>query len=1302
MIPNKFLSGLWEITNPWLISPFISGELVTIGNASIGTHSRPIPNIHSVSLYNSNGLLNINNLSTAAPLSATVTNGIASTSLLYDSNTLQILADGRLSVKSAIQNSTGVTLTYSAPLAMALQDATHGTVSLQYDTSDFKLQDSKLTLQDDFMKGLGALKTYRGITNAIQSGIDFISDLSPSDYSDSVKLISLKTSDDFLQSSTLSIKSRGQNRVPFYSLTGLNSDANFNFVGGNLYCNTYKHNSPLSYSLSNEDSVHVAYLFQSYQSTTGGAIDVAARVNSSRMISVRKDDVSIGVNGSNNLYVKTTYTSPLLLTTSANSSSVSLQIDGTSLQVISGKLGFALSGSGIVINKATSNISVDIDSTLKFVGNKLSLNLSVSNPLFLVNGNALSLKIDPSTLAIDSGGYLTAKYQPPSVDQITIGWSADAKLKALYSGSTTITVSGSVISGNYIGTGSIVVSGNTISCPSLEARTSACESRLAAHDALLTGLQTQVGVLDGICAGLTTGLSALSGVVTAGLATAASATAAVAANVAVLDGTVTLLGLTSAAHTATIATHSGLIATLGTNLIALDTVTTTGIAGLTTSLSALSGVVSTMGASLATNISATVANSTAITSLLATTSGLTTSVVSLGSVQAGIITDLAAANVTIGINTATGIANTTAITANSGAIVALQGQCVALGASIAATDLTVAGHSVALFGLTVDLSGLHNYVDGVEDDLVDYITNNDQNIQELRDRFGGYTSTVDMTALLNQKLNKTLPTDTTISSADGRMRFWFSNNGTTVFHGGSYQWNNLSNTVGLFSISDNSVYSLNNIFIGTDQVATRPWVTSQLGNYVTNSSLLTTLGGYVTNTFLTSSLLPYATTASVNTLLLGKMDSKLPVNQLIKTTDNQNRIYYSSDGGTSLLGTVIRCRNPDNTVDNLVVDGNTLYVAGDIYSAGQKVSTNTYVTNVISNYLPKTTSTFNGLSNKIIGTLVICPPEPVLNPTTLVYEDFSCALQFNSKPLFTGYVSTIQMDNTSGKLFCKVGANANSWETGYMGSSAILNCPSGLTTTDLTVSNSCRLLTTQIVSDTVEVNRFNSGDRWSALDLHTYGTPAQYDYCARVARQGGESGKLIITNNGNNSTFIEISSQGQNLYPPAFYSNAALQNAGGQVKILNDSFFAGGVYIDGSFNVTIPDNTSLYAYAFNQQAFAGAQTGSFSLATKWNVSIRGALFIISDERFKEEIQKIDDNKCDELVAKVHPITYRMKEGKQAKIGFSAQNVRDNIGQAVCDIEDSLQLDHNQLLAVLWRHCQDLTRRVKELENIIQG
>ena len=92
-----------------------------------------------------------------------------------------------------------------------------------------------------------------------------------------------------------------------------------------------------------------------------------------------------------------------------------------------------------------------------------------------------------------------------------------------------------------------------------------------------------------------------------------------------------------------------------------------------------------------------------------------------------------------------------------------------------------------------------------------------------------------------------------------------------------------------------------------------------------------------------------------------------------------------------------------------------------------------------------------------------------------------------------------------------------------------------------------------------------------------------------------------------------------------------------------------------------------------------------------------ALTVVSDRRLKEHIKDLDEE-ASEFIRNLKPVCYR-KDG-QIHLGFYAQDVQEvNTMKAdiTPQIDDYMGLSYTDLIAPLVRYCQELEKRIEELE-----
>jgi hypothetical protein len=90
--------------------------------------------------------------------------------------------------------------------------------------------------------------------------------------------------------------------------------------------------------------------------------------------------------------------------------------------------------------------------------------------------------------------------------------------------------------------------------------------------------------------------------------------------------------------------------------------------------------------------------------------------------------------------------------------------------------------------------------------------------------------------------------------------------------------------------------------------------------------------------------------------------------------------------------------------------------------------------------------------------------------------------------------------------------------------------------------------------------------------------------------------------------------------------------------------------------------------------------------------------MLSDRSLKENIEPITDIAT---LLELMPVQFTMKGGTKRQFGFIAQDLeKTNFKNLVYNNTNSLKsVAYVQLIAVLTKHVQDLTKRVEELESI---
>lgn len=1137
----KFVSGLIEIVNPWIENGFLSGDFEPIGITNLGKSSKRLTSIHSLDAYTKNGLLNVNEIDGILPISASNVLGVGRIGLSIDENTMQILYNGKLSVKPIVitpdiefqyqsplvlnidsdgehgmvrlnhnnndffinaesqlslkihvdnitlginaENSIFSKTTYSLPLKR-VDTLSSSIVSLNYKTTDFYINDeSQLSLPNEIMKSKGAIHCYSKLSELTGELADYFGDFLSDQLPDS-RIILLKTSTDFQQVlGKLQIKSPGGGRIPFYSsIQGLDSNPSFTYNNG-VIADAFKVTS-INYNLSNENLSTVSYLFQAFQSGAESGIDVLDRVGSEskRMLKVRTDNVTMAVNAQNNLYSKTTYTLPLKRTDTSTTSVVSIDVDDKTIKIVAGKLEFGLSGSGILITPSTSNIKVDIDDTLKFVGNKLSMNIRTSDPILLVDGRDISLKFD-STMELTAQGSLSAKQV--LVDSQTIGWTVDNKLKALFSAGTGITITDynkinavfvnteyplqlnnvgllklyfdntmqtdgagnlsvkeipidnytivrrndatftdGALKGNYAGrTGinvdgrwidvsltagrNITITGATISCPNLDQVVDDVASNAADIAGTASDLVTAAATLgSAAAAALAVGTAAgvLAATANALAGTALAATVVNAAAIITTDAVLSVVGLQTAANTAS-------IIALTAETLAADSILT----GLTTANTA----------SIAVLDAATIANSTAIGVNATGLAGAITNIGVLDASVAGLVSaDVVTSGLIAGLTTNVGVIDGTLVT-HTGALAALQGEItgaivsigalsasttasvISLGASIAGTDLLVLGLIVSTGITSLDLSGLHTYVDGVESDLDD--------------------ARYDLLQLNNFVYSGIFSRNTVnamIISSEGKYRMMYIENGATYNYGVQY-YQNTGNTATSFVIGDtNSTFFLPLYLDDTSLAASQNWVTSQLTPYVLSSSLTTTLSTYSTRAYaesLVPDLSPYLLTYTLSGHLThlvtqSNFESTLThlmyntVDTMISSNDGKNRMQFVNNGSTYHYGIQYFQNTLNNATNFIISDDNSTFLLPLYLNDSSLAASRTWVSSQLTDFLTMTDLSPYVLNSSLTTTLSDYATK--IYADSLVQDLSPYLLTSNLSGYLVPYVTSSNLTNT--------------------------------------------------------------------------------------------------------------------------------------------------------------------------------------------------------------------------------------------------------------------------------------------------
>ena len=129
----RFLSGLIEIDDAWLRSPFISGGLRPFGSVALGSSTNPFSSIHVGEVTNRYGQMRVNDVSSGSVIDLLINEGVLSPKLKFN-DTLTIDPDGNLGVRERILTPSNLEFSFSDPLHFVLDETDHvgGDVSLYY------------------------------------------------------------------------------------------------------------------------------------------------------------------------------------------------------------------------------------------------------------------------------------------------------------------------------------------------------------------------------------------------------------------------------------------------------------------------------------------------------------------------------------------------------------------------------------------------------------------------------------------------------------------------------------------------------------------------------------------------------------------------------------------------------------------------------------------------------------------------------------------------------------------------------------------------------------------------------------------------------------------------------------------------------------------------------------------------------------------------------------------------------------------------------------------------------------------
>lgn len=109
-------------------------------------------------------------------------------------------------------------------------------------------------------------------------------------------------------------------------------------------------------------------------------------------------------------------------------------------------------------------------------------------------------------------------------------------------------------------------------------------------------------------------------------------------------------------------------------------------------------------------------------------------------------------------------------------------------------------------------------------------------------------------------------------------------------------------------------------------------------------------------------------------------------------------------------------------------------------------------------------------------------------------------------------------------------------------------------------------------------------------------------------------------------------------------------------------------------------------------SYLGSAARAYGLVRSYSFSTA------SDERLKKDIKDISYGLKD--IEKIRPVSYKFKKGEDVvKLGFIAQEVKQHIPEVVDGSEEeNYGISYDELVPILVKSVQELSERVKELEN----
>lgn len=224
---------------------------------------------------------------------------------------------------------------------------------------------------------------------------------------------------------------------------------------------------------------------------------------------------------------------------------------------------------------------------------------------------------------------------------------------------------------------------------------------------------------------------------------------------------------------------------------------------------------------------------------------------------------------------------------------------------------------------------------------------------------------------------------------------------------------------------------------------------------------------------------------------------------------------------------------------------------------------------------------------------------------------------------------------------------------------------------------------------TIELYYTGSGARSSHIDFHARDST---DYDARIIRNSGASGELILINTNGSAVNTVLLNSTQQLVQFNYAGNAGVRvynyapGGGGRIGMMRidaDGVTAGAGYIEFQYN--------------------GSLAGSVTVASSSSVAFNTT----SDYRLKEQVLPME-GALDRIMA-AKPVTYKWKSDGSAGEGFIAHELAEVVPLAVTGEKDAVdedgkpkhqQVDYSKLVPLLTKGIQDLVAEVTTLKQRI--